>query len=189
MKSSNPILDSRIENIWHDAQELCAIINLAHLTQRKLQGSLFQESMVSLQYRLLQLHQTPQIIPPNSLHEAVRLGILAFTTSVFLKTIDNSMRYLDLATSLKVALNALDVQQTPQDWELRLWILVVTAILIFNSGKRSKWLREKLHTATTEFQVSSWLELKVIMKKFLWIDTIHDTQGKNIFLWCILEGV
>lgn len=187
LNSSNRTLDSRISNIWHDAQEFCTVVNLAHLTHRKLKASLFQEIMVSLQYRLLQLNQSPHIIPQGSLHETIRLGVLAFTTTVFLQTINNSTRYLHLASSLTLALMSLDQPLTSEDWELRLWIMVVATDTVFSCNRYGNWLREKLHVATKALQVSSWQEFKAIMKKFLWIDTINDAHGQKIFDMCTAD--
>lgn len=182
----NYLLDPRLNSVWTDAQEFCAIMNLARVTGRRMRAGLFQELMISLQYRLVYLDPVRQGMARENLHEAVRLSTLAFTTSVFLRIAGIDTRYPCLASQLKTTLSTLKPAADEQHSELRLWLLVIAAISLFRT-RNKVWLKETITETLRQREMLSWQNMKAIMKKHLWIDMIHDTEGQKLFDLCVSD--
>jgi hypothetical protein len=127
--------DPRLLNILLDLQEFSLAANLAFQTGRKIPSTIFCETLVSVQYRLLALRdeddqrrqkqQQPfqdqdtstdtnnwEIDPAvegntSKLADLLRLGMLAFTTTTFLQIKQLPMRYPDLARRMRGCVRAL----------------------------------------------------------------------------------
>lgn len=185
------IVDSRLNHIWIDAMEFCEISNLAFATSRRLESGLFQEIVISLQYRLLNLEYLDEFSfdnrgdPQNRLHEAVRCGLLALTVTIFLKIPNKEVRYHILGLQLKAALLALEAPGSSEEWEMRLWLYFMAGLSLFPVGERD-WLVNGLKKCLRTLRLTSWSEAKVVLKQYLWIDMIHDTEGERVLGWCEL---
>jgi hypothetical protein len=180
------IVDARLHHIWADTRECCDIFNLAFLTRRKLEPRLFQEIIISVQYRLLHLQYLDdfsfenRVDSQNRLHEVLRCSVLAFTTTIFMKIINMEVRYHLLGLQLKAALSALDKPVDSREWELRVWICFVASITLFR-GREHEWLAVALTQSLGALELTSWLEVKAALKRHLWIDMIHDAEGLGVF--------
>lgn len=168
--------DTRLRHVLADAREFCTIANLAHVTGRKMKPHLFQEIMVSLQYRLLHLDYSASGC--SAMDEAIRLAILCFTTTVFLQVAGIGTRYYRLAAQFRKALLSLEIPTTQSSWHLRLWMLVAAAIS--TPLKSCKWLQVALIEGLNQGQICNWTEMKLVLKNFLWIDAIHDAAGQKV---------
>ena len=171
--------EDRLGVIWSDAREFCALVNLAHLTGRRIEPRLFQETMVSLQYRLLH-KETPDAGLRNTRNEALRLGMLAFTTTIFLHVAGIETRYFNLAQKMERIIKDLDMTANTQESEFRLWLLFV-AILSLPSKAVEHWLDNTLSQTIETLAIKSWQKTKLVLKQFLWIDVLHDMEGERIF--------
>ena len=184
-------LDPRLAHVWADLQEFCSILNLAFISRRKIEPKLFQEITVSVQYRLLHLsyiddlglNQTQTL--KDKLHEMVRVGLLAFTTTISLHATNDKVRFRHLASHLKEILQAMDKPLDSNGEEMKLWLLFVAALSVFRTGPRA-WLKDDLIKSLEALQISSWMAAKKVLKGFLWVDMIHDVGGKRVFEWCTL---
>ncbi|KAI1461932.1 hypothetical protein F4805DRAFT_188175 [Annulohypoxylon moriforme] len=76
------ILDADIATAWRVTKRFAILVNHAAEMQSKLPQDYLLDTMASVTYRLL--HKSSQF-PPNSLDEAMRLGILVFGSSIFLQ--------------------------------------------------------------------------------------------------------
>ena len=201
-------MDFRLLHIWADLHELNATFNLANVTGRKFGASLFQEIMVSLNYRLLHLNyaiteddedagncsdqargqayfgkecQSSNAMN-NEIHESLRLGMLAFSTTIFLQMANLSMRFDHLAGSLEAALRTLHIPTATDrnGWEMRLWLLFVVGISILGD-RIGGWLRENVLQVLDVLKLNTWKKVRFILKDHLWIDMIHDSMGEEMF--------
>ncbi len=196
--------DPRLAAVWADMAEFCRTVNLAFATGAKLEPVLFQEMMVSVQYRLLHMRyggstgagEHRDAVDAHKLHEAVRLAMLAFATTVFMQIAHIDMRYAHLASGLEAALRALEVPLAADadccGMELRVWLLLVANTSLPPSPRRAvaeieedsgtgNWLETELVQALRELGVASWAGTREILKRWgLWIDMVHDRRGKNM---------
>lgn len=169
--------DTRLRHVVADTREFCTIANLAHVTGRRMKPQLFQEIMVSLQYRLLHLGFDDLI--RSAADEALRLAVLSFTTTIFLQVAGIETRYSRLAARFKSALVTLETQTTECSPHAKVWMLVAASISL--SLTSHKWLRIALSETVGEAHISEWSEMKRVLKKFFWVDVIHDAAGKAVF--------
>jgi hypothetical protein len=90
--------DHRLVNVWLDLREFCTAANLAVQTKLKIDAKLFQEVVLSVNYRLLLLEYDDKA----SVDEAIlRLGMLAFSITAFLQIPQMPVRYVDLTAKLR----------------------------------------------------------------------------------------
>jgi hypothetical protein len=142
--------------------------------------------MGSVMYALLGMNFSTT----NPINEAIRLGILAFCSHIFLER-----RGIRLPNGyLRENYRSACFEDVPRDnasssrW-FSLWFLMIGKISIFTSDNHtdddySAWIKYRL----TENLISlnnenycSWPQLRLILKSFLWIDILHDAPGKIIF--------
>ena len=168
--------------VWEDIREFCKRVNLAHTTGRKIEPRLFQEIMVSLQYRLLYTDRLPDY-GSTQMTEAIRLGCLSFTTSIFLNVGGIHSRYHNLSSQFKLVLEALETPTSKCDWEHRFWLFVVGAISVLRPDVNI-WLKVPLSKCQSALHITTWSEAKLCLKKFLWIDVLHDINGEAVFEQC-----
>jgi len=147
---TDDIPDWRLVNIWLDLREFSRAANLAFQTGRKLSAELFQEVVISAQYRLLQLpgfsndhveSSEEGNAPTRSIQETVfHLGMLAFSATTFLSLEGMPMRYNGLGAKVRrsvVKLSEIDKETVDtKDWKgflhMKLWYLFVANISVMN---------------------------------------------------------
>jgi hypothetical protein len=183
-------LDRRLVNIWLDLQEFCTSLNLAFRKYMKLDQNLFQEMTVSVIYRLLHLDYSNVDYDgqdndfSDTVHEAIRLAILGFATTIFLQISNVDMGYTYLASKLEMALRALEKPIDPDEWQLRVWLLSVAEISVLR-GQDTSWLEMSLVEGLHVLEVTSWLEAKQALQVYLWVDTMHNQAGKELYARCM----
>lgn len=168
--------DIRLVNVWRDLREFAMAINLAHQTQRKLSPSLFQEALISVQYRLQHL-----AYDGLDKHEILRVALLAFSASIFLEIHAASVPLRHLAGQLRTLLQSVQ-QETNTEWQkLILWLTYVGRISVLDCPEDLGWLKEQSLNATRAIGPKSWVETRQILKSLVWVDVVHDEAGKRFF--------
>ncbi|CAH0046957.1 unnamed protein product [Clonostachys solani] len=179
--------DPRLSNIWTDVQELCAIVDLSILTRRKIRPELYQEVLVSIQYRLLHLNYSEWSTDVcggqkwRDVHEAIRLGILGLTTTLFLYREKVDTSYLTIVSRLNVSLLRLEEPADDRDWELRVWLLFMVSVTLGGGGDRFDAL---LVRGLEALRIESWAGTRQLLKRLLWIDLLHDEVGRMVYGRC-----
>lgn len=168
--------DPRLVNIWVDMKEFCKAANIAFITGHKLDPELFQEVMTSIQYRLLHLGYDHAAGRDDALHEALRLSMLAFASTVFLKIQGLVLHFDILGARLKAAILALERPKDKAGREMMLWILVMTGISTFH-GVDDDWLTDYFAGKDP----LPWKEARDVLKGRLWIDCLHDNPGEAAY--------
>ncbi|GAD92297.1 hypothetical protein PVAR5_0887 [Paecilomyces variotii No. 5] len=166
--------DIRLVNVWLDLHELTTAINLSHQTKCKLSAGLFQEALISVQYRLQNL-----IYNIDDAQEIMRVAMLAISTTLFIDTRDISTKYRLLSEKLRVALQSLEQNANGKWLQLTLWLIFIGKLLVLDGPEDGLWLGEKLLSTIRSLEVTSWAEVRHILKGFLWIDGIYDKAGKS----------
>ncbi|KAF0644286.1 hypothetical protein FPSE5266_03407 [Fusarium pseudograminearum] len=82
--------DWRLQNAFKDLRDFSALANKLSPGAQKLEPEAFQEIMLSIQYRLLQLDFSSD---PNPLQEALRVGLLAYESTIFLQIQKTKLKF------------------------------------------------------------------------------------------------
>ncbi|KAF7562245.1 hypothetical protein G7046_g1892 [Stylonectria norvegica] len=165
--------DYKLRNVFLDLHDFSGMANVLMYVPQKLQPELFQEIMVSIQYRLLYLEYS---VDHWALEEAVRLGLLAFETTVFLQIPGTKLNAGEnFSGRLEHAIAKITVT-SPAVADIKLWLLIVGSIIVFADDE--PWLVASIRELTTG---QDWQDVRTRVKKVMWIDAVHDKPGKAAF--------
>jgi hypothetical protein len=167
--------DPRMVNIWHDLHEFSRAANIAAQTGRKLEPDLLQEVMVSVQYRLLNLQYDDK-----DTHELLRVAMLAYSATILPLLFSqfgaaSHLSYPSLHSCLERSLITLE-RLSNEKLKALLWLLVMVGISVLDNTLINLQL---VHTLQV-LNLSSWDEILVILKGFLWVDILHGEQAKKL---------
>lgn len=168
------IVDNNLATAWKVMRRFCLLVNLSTQTQRLMNAEIIHETMVSVMYRLLHMR-----FANDSIDEAVRLGLLAFSHHVFLQWHDVRLPYSHFPNAYQCCMvELLLAEEAPS--QLMLWLLMTGATSIFNTSDEA-WLKESLRYHIDGCQAKTWKEVREILKLFMWIELLDDHPGKRIF--------
>ncbi|KAK4182578.1 hypothetical protein QBC35DRAFT_395685 [Podospora australis] len=182
--------DQRLLNVYFDLQEFSRAANIAFQTGVKMGGAQFQETLVSVQYRLLALQHEHDSIHKPFPEMLVSLGMLAFSTTTFLQIRALPQKYHHLEKQLRDAVQALrtnDAEESQQEQveltRLKLWFLMVACISVLGGPEdeavlipATKEVLGKLGLLT-----SPWSEVRDVLREIMWIDWVHSNYGQAFF--------
>lgn len=164
--------DSRLQNVYIDLRSFSKMADTLISARQKLRPELFQEIMLSSQYRLLFLENS---LENDLAQEAMRLGLLAYESTVFLQAPGLRLESVLFAQQLRDAVeNFVVVSRETAD--LKLWLLFIGAIITFDL--RDPWLIEAIRDLTF---YQDWDAIRKRLKKIMWIDAVHDDLGKYVY--------
>lgn len=182
-------LDPRLVNVWRDLHAFAMALNLAHETKNKIAPDLLQQVLISVHYRLHRLSVEHRSDSKDS-HAVMRLAMLAFSTTIFLEVHRDSFQLL--ADETRSALNSWRIRQQKKSQlvqsanddilKLHLWITFVAAVSVLDGPEDHAWLRAALHTTIGDLGMTNWPAVRTILKQFLWVDAVNDSQGQEFFL-------
>jgi hypothetical protein len=168
-------LDPRLSNVWKDLEEFSTLSNLASQTGRKLQPNTFSEIVVSILYRLLALSH-----PASPVENVFRLGMMAYTASIFFRWREMKQRQAYLDNSFREALSELRKAKVRPPGAVLLWLLVLWKITVSDDSNHdvfSEWTFEVLRGLGVE----SWDSVRDVLKTVVWIDCLFDASGRRVF--------
>jgi hypothetical protein len=168
-------IDMKIADLWTDLKCFTVLANLAFQTDRKLDPVIFQMMLTNVMYQavLLDMDSPPAV-------RALQLSVLAFGATVFLQAHGVKTRLKHLARQLREALCSLDYDEQDVLSEIKLWSLFVTGISAV-TDEDDDWLLPLLRSQIQQNSASSWMEARRTLKEFLWVDSIHDREGKELY--------
>ncbi|KAM0352305.1 hypothetical protein ACHAPU_001969 [Fusarium lateritium] len=164
--------DWRLQNAFKDLRDFSALANKLPPNGKKLKPEAFQEIMLSIQYRLLQLDFSDD---PNLLQEAVRIGLLALESTIFLQIRGTKLKSQSFDHQLRSAIQAIPVQGEAIA-NVKLWLLLVGSIMIFEGNE--DWLVQSIRSIVGR---QTWAEVRERVKEVIWIDMIHDVPGRQAY--------
>ena len=167
-------IDADVARAWVVTRRFCLDINSAAHRHRQVSKEALLNTMGSVMYRLIRM----DTFPNDSVNEALRLGMLAFLSNIFLSWQDVAVPHHHLSQAYQKCLQSLIVWKGVSP-KLVLWLLVISAISVLSA--EDMWLLPSLRATTELCQASSWNELRGILKDFLWIDILHDRPGQALF--------
>ncbi|KAK4099582.1 hypothetical protein N658DRAFT_568072 [Parathielavia hyrcaniae] len=172
-------LDIKLQNVYNDMRDLAHAANHLIASDDKLQPDLFQDMIMSIQYRLLFLEYPLESQP---IQEALRCGLLAFQASALLLVPGLKLRYDFLRDRLRLALRHLLDASAPALRDLKLWLMLVGCVAMDDvvdeeePGSGGGGALAKLVGGEED-----WPRVRGRMKGIMWIDAVHDVPGKRVF--------
>jgi hypothetical protein len=166
--------DARLINIWLDLREFAKGANLALQTNRKLSPRLFQETLISILYRLLFLSYAEA-----DAQEAFRMLMIHVSTSILFSTQSNNASYSQHEHML---IPALRMMNSFQDTSPKLWLWTAfIARLRQQPPKDYRWLNESMFRRICGVGIAKWDEVRAILKEFIWVDGLYHEAGMRVF--------
>ena len=168
-------INTELAEAWDFLTRFCSAINAAAETKRQLDKEVLLNAMASSMYRLLHMRHFER----NSINDAIRLGLLVFSSHVFLKWQDISLPHPYLPNRYRECLLNLKLSGTfpPQ---ILLWLLTVGSIAVFTAADYS-WLEPWVHDSIELCEPRTWADLRGQLKSLPWIDILHDVPGQAIY--------
>ncbi|KAH7190991.1 hypothetical protein BKA60DRAFT_663611 [Fusarium oxysporum] len=168
-------LGRRFYGIFKDVQNLSQLINDSHNSGQKIREMSLEELMTSIQSRLFMLEFNDNDILP----ELLRLSLLAFLTTVFWSFPGVKLEYPHLANQLRQACLAFTPTTVGESY-LFAWTLMVGATSVFHDNDQT-WLPQRLHPLIRDSLGRTWFEVQNNLRRVMWIDSIHDGPGIEVF--------
>lgn len=164
--------DWRLQNAFKDLRDFSALANKLSPTAQKLKPEAFQEIMLSIQYRLLQLDFSSDL---NPLQEALRVGLLAYESTIFLQIQGMKLKSDSFNVQMQEAIQEVAVQGEATA-NVKLWLLLVGSMMVFSGSE--EWLVQSIRSLTGR---QTWEEVRERVKEVMWIDVIHDVPGRQAY--------
>jgi hypothetical protein len=166
--------DVRLINIWLDLREFAKGANLALQTNRKLSPGLFQETLISILYRLFFLTYAE-----TDAQEAFRILMLHVSAGMLFLAQPTHASHSRHGHMVIPALRMMNSFQatSPKLW---LWAAFI-ARLRQQPTEDYKWLNESMLRRIHDMGVARWEEVLAVLKEFIWVDGLYHEAGLRIF--------
>jgi hypothetical protein len=193
---SNPPGDIRLANIYLDLHEFTRSLNLAHQTGRNIPPVLFQEVLISAQYRLHHLAYDGNSSHDDVVQEALRIAMLAFSAGLFLCGHSLHCRPPSVCEAVVVRFWELLLGEAFRRsrgenrmcLELKLCLLMLGRMSVLDRPGDRRRIDEEISSTTRRLGPATWPGVRSVLKGFLWVDFLHDGPGERIFFDSI-EGL
>ncbi|UQC73507.1 uncharacterized protein CLUP02_00152 [Colletotrichum lupini] len=170
-------LDRQLYICVKNVQILTQMINTSHKTGEKLADMTLEKFLTSIQSHLLVLDFYDDA--RDSLVEVLRLSLHAYLTTVFWSFPGLKTEYPLLAVQFQEACLAFS-PTTAEETFLFAWALMVGAISLFQN-RDQEWLSEILYPLIQTSLGTLWLEAKASLRQVMWIESLHDSGGTEVF--------
>jgi hypothetical protein len=168
-------IDDELVRAWRVMSDFCSVINFAVDSGQRITVETFLDTMASVVYRLLDMR-----FEASSSDEAIRLGLLCFSCSVFLHWRQLGMSYPYLTSAFRGCLARLTTTFSHISAQLVLWLLMAGAVSVFDASDDG-WLKPLLLVNIRLCEIDSWIKMQDLLMSFMWIGLVHDKPGKGLF--------
>lgn len=166
-------VNNELSNAWNTMSAFCSVANFAVDSRQYISINTYLETMASVVYRLFNMH-----FEPGSSSEAIRLGLLAFSSSVFLQWGPLGLSYAHISSEFRGCIvRSISSCAFPQ---LLLWLLMVGAVSVFNVVD-DVWLKPLLVASMGYSDIDSWGKMRNLLNSFMWIGLVQDKAAKSVF--------
>ncbi|KAI1765462.1 hypothetical protein GGR53DRAFT_261179 [Hypoxylon sp. FL1150] len=166
-------INGELSGAWNTMSAFCSVANFAVESGQYISINTYLETMASVVYRLFNMH-----FEPSSIKEAVRLGLLAFSTSVFLQWGQLGLSYTHLTSEFMGCL--VKLVQPCASPQLMVWLMMVGAVSVLNIVD-DVWLKSLLAANMGLSDIQSWDEMQDLLNQFMWVRLVHDKAAKRVF--------
>ncbi|RDW57465.1 hypothetical protein BP6252_13803 [Coleophoma cylindrospora] len=170
-------IDVKLHNALQDLHAFSCISNLAYQTTRKLSPEVYNEMMISILYRLTNLS-----FGRNHLAEAIRIGLLAFSSTIFIERHfmgQPSQHLLNLYTDALFKLRNSTNVDLPIP--MVLWLTMFSHLVVHTELSAADWRSVWLDEAVLRGKINTWPQACEILRSVAWVDFVHSRSGKPIF--------
>ena len=168
-------LDTRLHEVLVDVLHVSSVFN-RHSLRRRASLIVYQEMVLSILYRLLNFQPLDGSRPGPDIEAAYRIGLTIFMTTIFLQHQHHC--FIDLSLTLQ---SLKDIVETRiKESELAFWAMVIGGIWMWDDPG-GEWLAPKLRAASQDLGIKNWGEAHRVLKRFPWIDRIHDESGRQVW--------
>lgn len=168
-------MDNELSRAWAVMFEFCSVINFAVESEQRISTETFLETMSSVVYRLIGMN-----FDDDSSNEAIRLGLLAFMSSIFLQWKDLGISYPHFNSMFKSCLTGFALPQNAMSPHPLLWLLMVGAVSVFDVAD-DVWLQPLLQVNIRLCGIYEWSQMRTFLGSFMWIGLVYDKPGKVVF--------
>ncbi|KIW06781.1 uncharacterized protein PV09_02465 [Verruconis gallopava] len=166
-------VEHKLIQAWTVLANFCTLINFAADTEQKISTHTFLHVMTSVMYQLLAMQSCF-----GAHNELVRLGLIVFSSSIFLQWKTIGLRYEQLTkTFLKHMKLVSNIEMSPR---LILWMVMIGAISLLDQG-HDHWVRPLFLMNMRLCGVQTWQDVRSVMTEFLWISFVHDQPAKSVY--------
>lgn len=171
------MLDVKLGNCWKDLHVFSCMSNLAYQTTRKMSPDTYNEMVISIIYRLVHLSFENDV-----LHETIRLGLLVFSSTLFMVRLYERQPYTRLCNlfrkALEEMLTSINIALPEPVLFWLIWLYHVVAV----EDSVNDWRRFWLEKAIAINEVDSWQRGVTILKSIMWVDFVHGIPGEKVLL-------
>jgi hypothetical protein len=170
-------MDTRLHNALKDLHSFSCLSNLAYQTTRKLSPEIYNEMVISILYRLTYLS-----FESEPLQEAIRTGLLVFSSTIFIQRNFFEQPYDHLLSLLS---NSLIKMRESSDVDVPvpivLWLTMLSHIVAEKEPYQEDWRGVWLDETLLRTGIDSWSQARDMLKSIVWVDFIHERLGKQAF--------
>ena len=174
LRTITPSIDGRLVHIWESVKDFCRMVNNASLANTQLPEQMFLDNMASSMYPLFGME-----FETGSNSDMTRLSLLSFCSSSFLQWHNMGIRYTWLPTVYREALVHVGQRTDDIPPRITLWIFSIGAISGLMTDR--SWLTARIYLALRECDISSWASMRKSLRRFPWIDFVHDEPMRKIY--------
>jgi hypothetical protein len=192
----DPLLDIHITTEMHDVfRGMRAYISLIEAYQDGVDGG--ADNLTLCDTRNLVQWYVMALAPANELgplltqfcpvYEACRLALVIFGVGVTFPLPPGVALFAQLASAMRVEMQCLMADRAMQNvssMQACCWCLVLGGIVAEEEEER-RWFVQELKRTLAAMDVSTWAQLKRVLRSFLWLDSACDMAGRQ--LWGEIE--
>ncbi|RDW63271.1 hypothetical protein BP6252_10816 [Coleophoma cylindrospora] len=186
-KITNSIkLDEALTQIFCQLQDITINLNMFHHHKAQLHPLSLREAITSSQYSLLNFKlQQGNATHQNSIHELLRLGLLAYLVTLLNESPPGVALYDILGAKLKSTL--IEIKQNGGiNLEFSLWIVFLAASIVEGPDIKDYFMATAIEIIE-ELGVFCWDNVEALLKSFFWVEKIH--RGTLRPIWTTLKAL
>jgi hypothetical protein len=172
-------INTQLAVIAEDMFMLTQVLN-ATTTETKLDGTTYQELVLSFLYRLLDVSTILNPTFKSNIERACHLGMVAFMSTLLFRFDSNyHIQYTIVLQEYQEVLQVPDLFDTaPQD--LRLWLLTVADIIV-SRKIHTHWRPSQLAACLSDLGIETWERAQALLKRYPWVKLVHDKRARTTF--------
>ncbi|KAJ0421509.1 hypothetical protein BJY00DRAFT_300895 [Aspergillus carlsbadensis] len=194
----DPLLDIQIPTEMHDVfRGMRAYIALVETHQDGVDGGVDNLTLCDtrnlVQWHVMALAPAselgPLLVQFCPVYEACRLALVIFGVGVTFPLPPGVALFARLARAIRVGLQCLArdyASQNVSSMQACCWCLVLGGIVTEAEEERG-WFVQELRRTLAALGISSWEQLKRVLRSFLWLDSACDMPGR--LLWVEVEKI
>uniref|UniRef100_A0A8H7K7V7 Transcription factor domain-containing protein n=1 Tax=Bionectria ochroleuca TaxID=29856 RepID=A0A8H7K7V7_BIOOC len=142
-----------------------------------------QEIIVSVGYRLVRFCSLGSPPTEANLNSAYHIGLVAFLTTLFLKT--GGRRFLKYHLVARRLRDIVNRGQHESDKRPLLWLLFMGGISVLEESDQP-WLLQRIKENTQLLAIESWTHMQCILCCFPWIHHLHTKPSRHLWELAVL---